>query len=265
MLAKSQSDNETIEEAIDRLILAHEADEEAHLGVGESLQSHKASEIIDHLASSIIADKIGNREVLDEHLANDKFYLAPSFESLDGWNRPVWPIVGSAEVRVGSAMVYPGDTNGNQFILLIDSNFTNCKYSKNPQFQIDLDLKSTPGLFDLGILQGAWQISGIVKGFGFVWRGSDQKMHTLYRGSGSAVETEIAGYNKAIVNTLRACISNSGNTIEFYINDVLVQTVTSAGCTFDTTYFLSLDVNRISATNPLYGPVVRNPIIIQDR
>ncbi|MFA5298131.1 MAG: hypothetical protein WC389_07985 [Lutibacter sp.] len=63
MLAKSQTDNETIEEAIDRIVAEHNADETSHLGVGESLQSHKAAEIIDHLASSIIADKIGIGEV----------------------------------------------------------------------------------------------------------------------------------------------------------------------------------------------------------
>jgi hypothetical protein len=68
MLAKSQTDNETIEEAIARIVAEHESDEEAHLGVGDSLQSHKASEIIDHLASSIIADKLENKAVTVDKL-----------------------------------------------------------------------------------------------------------------------------------------------------------------------------------------------------
>lgn len=58
LLTKSQVDNEKVEEAIARLILVHEEDEDSHLGVGESLQSHKASEIIDHIAESIVNDKI---------------------------------------------------------------------------------------------------------------------------------------------------------------------------------------------------------------
>jgi len=58
MLAKSQTDPKTIEERIAEMIAEHNNDEEAHLGPGQSLQSHKASEIIDHLASSIVNDKL---------------------------------------------------------------------------------------------------------------------------------------------------------------------------------------------------------------
>ena len=68
LLAKSQTDSEKIEEAIARLILEHNDDEEAHLGAGQSLQSHKASEIIDHLIGSIISDKIAAGEIGREHL-----------------------------------------------------------------------------------------------------------------------------------------------------------------------------------------------------
>ncbi|MFA5080875.1 MAG: hypothetical protein WC472_04630 [Candidatus Paceibacterota bacterium] len=62
-LAKSQTDAEKIEEAIVRLITEHNEDETAHLGAGQSLQSHKAAEIIDHLAESIVEDKIGDGEI----------------------------------------------------------------------------------------------------------------------------------------------------------------------------------------------------------
>ncbi len=75
MLPKSQIDSETIEGAINRLILVHEQDEESHLGTGESLQSHKASEIIDHLASSIIADKIKLNEIWQRHIRSISAFL----------------------------------------------------------------------------------------------------------------------------------------------------------------------------------------------
>lgn len=77
MLPKSQVDNETIEEAIDRLILAHNNDEAAHLDVGQSLQSHKVSEIIDHEAHSVYQDKI----------AYDRFLFNTNFDTLDGWQK----------------------------------------------------------------------------------------------------------------------------------------------------------------------------------
>jgi len=57
-LAKAQDNNEKINDAISTAIVNHEADEAAHLGVGESLQSHKAAEIIDHVAESVVNDKL---------------------------------------------------------------------------------------------------------------------------------------------------------------------------------------------------------------
>ena len=77
LLAKSLEDPETIEEAIDRIVAAHNDDESAHLEAGQSLQSHKASEIIDHAVASIVADKISGTEGLIFH----------SFESLDNYQK----------------------------------------------------------------------------------------------------------------------------------------------------------------------------------
>ncbi len=56
-LEKSQDDSQTIEEAIAAAIVAHEEDPTAHLGPGESLQAHKADDIIDHPAQSVVLDK----------------------------------------------------------------------------------------------------------------------------------------------------------------------------------------------------------------
>lgn len=56
-LEKSQDDNETIEEAIARLIAEHESDPEAHLGEGESLEAHKTEEVVDHPPFSLVPDK----------------------------------------------------------------------------------------------------------------------------------------------------------------------------------------------------------------
>ena len=58
LLPKSQTDSEKIEEAIARMIQEHNEDETAHLGAGQSLQSHKASEIIDHVVHSVLAEKL---------------------------------------------------------------------------------------------------------------------------------------------------------------------------------------------------------------
>ncbi len=98
LLQKSQTDPETIEEAIARIVDEHNEDETAHLGAGQSLQSHKASEIIDHVVASIIADKIKNFEIGREKLSLNRLYIRPTFESLDNWN----------EIGAGIPVVFVG-------------------------------------------------------------------------------------------------------------------------------------------------------------
>lgn len=55
---KSQIDNSTVDQEIDSKIQSHLDDPDAHILEGQALQSHKASEIIDHLARSIVTDKL---------------------------------------------------------------------------------------------------------------------------------------------------------------------------------------------------------------
>lgn len=62
-LDKAQDDDETIEEAIDRLILAHDDDSDSHVGTGKSLNTHKQQTTIDHPAGSVVEDKIGDEEI----------------------------------------------------------------------------------------------------------------------------------------------------------------------------------------------------------
>ena len=75
-LPKSQVDPATIDDEIDTKIDTHLADPDAHLETGQSLQSHKASEIIDHVVGSVLSDKLSMTELS---------YIT-IFESLTGWN-----------------------------------------------------------------------------------------------------------------------------------------------------------------------------------
>jgi len=56
-LPKAQDDPQTIAEAIAAAIAAHEADPEAHLGEDESLEAHRANDVLDHPPGSTLADK----------------------------------------------------------------------------------------------------------------------------------------------------------------------------------------------------------------
>ena len=74
-LTKSQEDNETIEEAIARVIAEHNEDEEAHVDSGQSLEAHKSADVIDHPAGSVVAAKKSYIEIKYES----------NFDSLDSF------------------------------------------------------------------------------------------------------------------------------------------------------------------------------------
>lgn len=60
-LAKANNDPTTIDQAIAAAVTVHNDDPDAHLGDDQALQSHRAAEIIDHLAESVVNDKIEPR------------------------------------------------------------------------------------------------------------------------------------------------------------------------------------------------------------
>lgn len=57
-LDRAVNDDTKIDDAISVAIEAHNEDPESHLGADQSLESHRAAEIIDHLAESVVNDKI---------------------------------------------------------------------------------------------------------------------------------------------------------------------------------------------------------------
>ena len=81
-LPKNLLNNETIEQAIVRLITAHNQDNTAHMQAGGSIDIHRKESILDHKAGSVLADK----ETMSEY----KF--ATTFESLD-----LWDVVGNVQ------------------------------------------------------------------------------------------------------------------------------------------------------------------------
>lgn len=119
LLGKAQDDNETIEEMVDRKIAAHEGDAEAHLSITGSLQSHKASEIIDHLADSIINDKIAKRAITSDQLADMAMNVRNiSFETLAAFED-----IESAGLNSGGLRHYVTPTNGSYAYAIVESNY----------------------------------------------------------------------------------------------------------------------------------------------
>ncbi len=139
-LLKSQISTEKIEEAVARLIQSHEDDANAHVEVGESLYSHKASEIIDHIASSIINDKINAGEITPPKLkvtskvadcvvatANGDYTSIQN--ALDAGKKRIYVKAGtyeisSSQIILSSGVDIWGESNGSVILRLADG--ANC-------------------------------------------------------------------------------------------------------------------------------------------
>lgn len=75
-MPKSQIDDQLITEAISEAIASHNADPEAHMGEGQSIDIHRKNTIIDHPEQSIVPDKLFGGDIV----------IRTQFESLDTWN-----------------------------------------------------------------------------------------------------------------------------------------------------------------------------------
>lgn len=94
MLPKSQIDNETIEQMVERKIAEHEENANSHMGVGESIDVHRKTEIVDHLAGSVLNDKF----TMSEFSYTDQFL-----------NLTNWELVNAASVEQNALRLYTED------------------------------------------------------------------------------------------------------------------------------------------------------------
>lgn len=108
---KSQVDSQTIDEAIAAAIATHEEDPTAHLGDGESLAAHKADEVIDHPASSVVTDKVPDGGLSYRWFPLDRTVVFSNM-SESGWGADA-NNNGFAFQYVGSLELLTGDVSGN--------------------------------------------------------------------------------------------------------------------------------------------------------
>ena len=154
ILPKNQANNEEIEAAIDRMIVEHNDNEEAHLGPGQSLASHKAAAIIDHLVNSVISDKIKNGEVTVPKFGWDRFFVMPELESADAWNKTVEGTGAEiAPVTIGCLKLKCGTALGNKSIVFVEHPFVAVSEGRDPTLSARLDDDGEGGL-DIGMAIG---------------------------------------------------------------------------------------------------------------
>jgi len=210
LLAKAQDDEQTINEAINEAIADHEADPDAHTGAGESLETHKAQEVVDHPAGSIVADKQSDIETIVKCV----------FESLDGWSQSgnvslgeiftayLYIEYGVVDLsKIYGTVVYPGHFLNYSKDILIQSTFW-----------IDEDTDTTVYFLlggyisDVNLSGFGYQIiNGVVKGF---W------------GDGaSPTFTSDLSIDATIPHVYRVLYNGTEKSAKFYIDGVLKATI----------------------------------------
>lgn len=244
-LEKAQDDDQTIVEAIAEMIAEHEADPEAHLGSGESLEQHKTEGVIDHPAGSVLADKQTASETL--------FNLGPGTGGVLT-RSGVSSITG---LRFLSLETEEDGTQTSQGIVLAFPGY-------NPFANTRDSLVEIMVYFDLSgeNIQDIW--FGITNnttpgntGYGFKWDGTQVRGFarfgsTTYYTSALSVATRTLGI-------FRAQFVTSQNTVYFFYNGEQVGTLThgSDDLTAGTYFVFKLigngDTGSVCSFNHLYA------------
>ena len=207
LLAKAQDDDKLIDTAISDAIATHEADPDAHTGAGESLETHKSQEVIDHPAYSVIDDKT----------KIDKFLIQSWFESLDGFSLTgsPWSYLGYLEVPTTTTLNNIAEADlpaDDQFILTPDK-------TKSPIFE------SVVAVVSNGNLEGRTGMGEITSDNGIGFKFSKTKVYYMYfDGDTTEHAVEVAGVNPAVLHKYRIEITWE-TTIKWYIDNVLVATL----------------------------------------
>jgi len=231
-LDKSQSDSEKVEGAIARLIAEHEADPDSHLGSGESLEAHRASEIIDHTAGSVVADKKTSKQ----------WWFETSFDSFDSWNvvsgTPIltWP---------GVEMITSAVLNNEVEMITEPADSLNFfDWSKNQMFQATVYLGNLSNT-EKDFFWGVPGVLGDSQAFGFRVRSGVLQAYCTIDGVESVVDLSTVSTSGARV--YRAIIDTSAGKIDYYVNSVLVATIDGLTLTSSDTWGLFLRVKTLTA------------------
>jgi len=212
-MTKTQDNPQTINQAIDAAISAHEADPESHMGVGESIENHRANEIIDHPAGSVPVDKFSFARTIKTW-----------FESIDGWYDNSTG-GGSVTSGLGGAFFNTGPTLGGMAELqVLGSVFIGLNMSKAFYWRTTLQFS------DDRYIIGYWGMGYLIdladfNGFGFRWvSGVLQAFMGDYT---NFATVNISGVDIEQCHVYEIRYTVNPQKVEFYIDGNLVATFSS--------------------------------------
>lgn len=234
LMPKSQIDPQTIEERIAEMIQAHESDPEAHLGVGESLETHRANDVIDHRAFSILDDKFAyDRNFIDVPFVNIDLFDHGPYTELNGLNGVYFYSSGLNHTEWLSANL--GD-------VAVGADF---EYSRLPRFYTRILLPSVSNSTTYII------VGETDEGHGFGFKIVDGIVYGVYFKSDFSEQTlTLQSISANTVYKLEARVV-SLNSIEFYINNLLVNTFEN--CIFPTGQNFGFNIPWITFKRTLAG------------
>lgn len=255
MLPKSQEDNETIEEAIDRVVGEHNANEEAHQAAGGSLNLHKSDSVIDHPAGSVVEDKVANSQIIVDKLSFDRFILHSHFESLDCWDKTAGvSLIALSQVRLSTGSVI--NTVRRMFAAACDDNDEAGAPLANPEFQTTVNFgQITDQIIYIGQCEPA-------EPFGWGFKIVDDVLFAFWTDDSSNEYTEaISGVALRDWIVLR-CVFIGGSSIKFYVDGVLKYTASSNLPTMKASVFIMYSIENTAASDKHFG--VQDVVYIQD-
>lgn len=215
LMPKSQTDPQTIDEAIAAAIADHEADTSAHVDVGESLYSHKASEVIDHIARSVVADKF------KQDLFSYDLLVFPLI-TLD----PYTISATASSVGLGCILIRTSQVlNNTATIENIPAPVSTIVFENDVYWEMTLQFYSESG--DSNSRDGFMGMG--LDGVDFL--GVKVSNNTVYAhsndgGSASYTDVEMSGVTASAYNAYSIKYYH-GEKAEFYVNGVLKATITT--------------------------------------
>src|SRR5574343_254791 len=215
MLPKSQKDPETIEQAISRMISNHEADSEAHLGAGESLETHRDQEIIDHKAESIVPDKmrdafslLGNN--VNAFFSFDPFYMTAYSSAIN---------LMTLNFRTAATL------NDIAFLCLSAYYFTEAFFYSNPWLILPARFGAT-GTHEIYFGIGDHDIDFGYEFAGFKITGGYIYAETCDGNNSNRTSVQVSPFTSGDFHIYKIVVT-SGEKVDFYIDGALVATITT--------------------------------------
>jgi len=241
-LPKSQIDPSTVDEEIDLKIATHEADPDAHLEVGESLQSHKASEIIDHLARSIVTDKLIEGCVTPIETSYDTIVIRPTFESLDSWLVVKNGVDSDVLISPGQCQIICGAGAGNKTFIAIEGFIDPLAFDDHAWFVLYLSLEPLIDIADACFGMGDYDPFDTNDFFGFFFDQSAVKLYARITIDSTIHDVEIVGADLTGYHSYRAEMLEGAAVFNFYIDTILVSIIDSYEMDIDSVYHFSIGV-----------------------